>query len=73
MYASHEIKGAKVRVQFRYAAGLKAKAGDVVTGFVLAGADKLFHSATAMVTRTDTWKSSAKPSQARRSTLWLVG
>ena len=50
MYASHEIKGAKVRVQFRYAAGLKAKAGDAVTGFVLAGADKVFHSATAMVT-----------------------
>ena len=50
MYASHEIIGAKVRVQFRYAAGLKAKAGDAVTGFVLAGADKVFHSAAAMVT-----------------------
>ena len=39
-----------MRVQFRYAAGLKARAGDAVTGFVLAGADKVFHSATAMVT-----------------------
>ena len=69
MYASHEIKGAKVRVQFRCAAGLKAKAGDAVTGFVLAGSDKVFHSATAMVTEDGhvevVSKSVAKPAALR--------
>ena len=69
MYASHKIEGATVRVQFRYAAGLKAKAGDAVTGFVLAGADKVFHPATAVVTEDGlveiTSKAVAKPAALR--------
>lgn len=69
MYASHEIEGATVRVRFQYAAGLKAKAGDVVSGFVLAGSDKVFHSATAVVTKDGlvevTSKAVTKPAALR--------
>ncbi|MBC8325332.1 MAG: sialate O-acetylesterase [Verrucomicrobia subdivision 3 bacterium] len=49
MYASHQIKGNTVTVQFKHAVGLQAKEARVVTGFALAGADKKFHWATATV------------------------
>jgi sialate O-acetylesterase len=50
MYASHKIKGNTVTVQFKHATGLQAKEARAVSGFALAGADKKFHWASAIIT-----------------------
>ena len=49
MYAGHEVLGVKVVVRFKYAKGLQAKEGRVISGFALAGADKKFHWAIGKV------------------------
>lgn len=46
--AGHEIKGAEVICTFTHAEGLAAATGEI-TGFTLAGADKIWHPATARV------------------------
>ena len=49
LYESHETSGAKVIVTFRHANGLRAKEGREISGFAMAGADKKFYGATAIV------------------------
>jgi len=49
LYESHESDGAKMIVTFRHAEGLKAKAGRVISGFAMAGPDKKFYGASAVI------------------------
>ena len=49
LYESHKIEGSKVIVTFRHAKGLAAKGGREVAGFAMAGADKKFYGATAII------------------------
>ena len=49
MYAGHEVLGVNVVVRFKYAKGLQAKEGRVISGFALAGVDKKFHWAIGKV------------------------
>lgn len=50
LYDSHKIEGNKVRVSFTHVGqGLAFKNGDQLQGFAVAGADKVFHWATATI------------------------
>jgi len=51
MYASHEVKGAKVLIHFDHAKGLKMKGAGDLAGFAIAGIDKQFYWATATISR----------------------
>jgi sialate O-acetylesterase len=49
-YKSHTIEGSKVRVQFTHVGqGLAFRHGDKLQGFALAGDDRVFHWADAMI------------------------
>lgn len=50
-YLAHKIDGGAIRVAFRpgTAGGLAARDGDAITGFSVAGADRVFHPAAARV------------------------
>ncbi|MEI7832963.1 MAG: sialate O-acetylesterase [bacterium] len=58
LYAGMKVDGAQVRVSFTHAAGLKLPEGQ--TGFVLAGADKIFYPAEAVVAGDEVIVSSAQ-------------
>ena len=50
LYASHTIEGSKVRVRFTHVGqGLAFKHGEKLQGFAIAGADKKWHWATAVI------------------------
>ena len=50
LYASHKIEGNKVRISFTHLGqGLAFKHGDKLQGFALAGDDKQFHWADAVI------------------------
>jgi sialate O-acetylesterase len=50
VYASHKVEGNKVRVSFTHVgAGLAFKHGDKLQGFAVAGEDKVFHWADAVI------------------------
>jgi len=50
VYESHKVEGSKVRVKFTHVGqGLAFKHGDRLQGFALAGADKQFHWADAVI------------------------
>jgi len=50
IYESHKVEGGKVRVKFTHVGqGLAFKHGDKLQGFALAGADKQFHWADAVI------------------------
>lgn len=49
-YRAHVVEGAKVRIQFDHVGqGLAFRPGDRLQGFALAGTDKLFHWADAVI------------------------
>lgn len=50
LYASHAVEGGKVRIQFRHVGqGLAARHSDKLQGFIIAGADKKFVWADAVI------------------------
>ena len=50
MYVSHEVKDGKIMVKMSNAIyGLTPRHSAVVTGFRIAGADRVFHTAQALV------------------------
>ena len=50
LYASHVIDGAKIRLHFTHVGqGLAFKHGEALKGFAIAGEDKKFHWATAVI------------------------
>jgi sialate O-acetylesterase len=50
VYASHEMEGQKVRIKFTHVGqGLAARHADKLQGFAVAGADKVFHWADAVI------------------------
>ena len=54
LYASHQIEGDKARVKFTHVGkGLVARHGDKLQGFLLAGEDKRFHWADAVIDGDD--------------------
>lgn len=51
-YASHAVEGATLRVTFAHADGGLVARGDALTWFHVAGADKVFHTASARIDGT---------------------
>jgi sialate O-acetylesterase len=50
LYSKHAIEGAKVRIDYTHTGqGLAVRHGDRLQGFMVAGADKVFHWADAVV------------------------
>ncbi len=50
LYAGMSVEGSSIRVSFQYAEGtLKSADGKPLTGFEIAGADRVFHPATAKI------------------------
>ena len=49
MYASYEVMGSKVLIEFDHAKGLKMKGEGELAGFAVAGSDKQFHWAKATI------------------------
>ncbi|WP_395740088.1 sialate O-acetylesterase [Prosthecobacter sp.] len=50
LYASHSIEGGKVRIKFSHIGrGLATRHSDQLQGFIIAGADKQFHWADAVI------------------------
>jgi sialate O-acetylesterase len=49
LYESHARDGERIVVRFRHAAGLAARDGDPLLGFTVAGPDRRFHRAHAVV------------------------
>lgn len=48
VYQSQKIDGNRIELSFQHAEGLQTK-GDTLKGFTIAGADKVFHPATAFI------------------------
>lgn len=69
MYQSQIIEGNKIKLNFKYVeAGLQAKDGSTLSGFEIAGADKKFYKATAIIVGRDVVVTSsdvAKPTAVR--------
>ena len=68
IYDSMKIEGGKIRLKFTHAAGIAAKGGAKLLGFAIAGADKKFVWADAVIDGQDVVISAAtveKPSAAR--------
>ena len=60
LYAAHKIDGTKVRISYTHTGqGLAFKPGDKLQGFALAGADKQYHWADAVIDGTTVVVSSA--------------
>lgn len=57
--AGHKVDGKEIRISFRHADGLKTRDGGPVRGFRLAGADKVWKTATARLEGTEVVVSSA--------------
>ncbi|HOX08297.1 MAG TPA: sialate O-acetylesterase [Planctomycetota bacterium] len=54
LYRSHNVEGAAIRVKFDHVGGgLKAKGGESLKGFTLAGADRKFAAAEARIDGSD--------------------
>jgi sialate O-acetylesterase len=53
LYESIAIEGNKIRVRFKMAGGLKTKDGSPIQGFAVAGADKVFRWAEAVIDGND--------------------
>lgn len=49
LYEDYKIEGGKIRVSFSHAEGMKAKDGQPLTGFAIAGPDHVFHWAEARI------------------------
>ena len=49
--AGHAVDGSSITIDFRHAAGLKARDGGPLRGFVIAGADRVWKTAAARITR----------------------
>jgi len=50
LYASHKIEGSKIRIKFTHVGkGLAARYSEKLQGFMIAGADKKFHWADAVI------------------------
>jgi sialate O-acetylesterase len=49
LYKEAKVEGAKIRVRFEHGAGLKARDGNALTHFTIAGADQKFVEAQAVV------------------------
>jgi len=49
LYQSQKIDGNKIELSFKYADGGLVAKGDTLKGFTIAGADKVFHPATAII------------------------
>ncbi len=52
-YASHTIEGEAMRIRLRHARGLYAIGGNPVRGFQIAGADRVWHWAEAVIDNED--------------------
>jgi len=64
LYASHAVEGDKVRIKFTHVGqGLSARHSDKLQGFMLAGADKKFHWADAVIDGNSVLVSSAAVAQ----------
>jgi len=50
VYLSQKINGNKIELSFTHTNGGLSAKGDTLKGFTIAGADKLFHPATAVIT-----------------------
>jgi sialate O-acetylesterase len=60
-YRSQKMTGSSLQIEFDYAEGLKNK-GSEVRGFAVAGADRIFHAATAKIDGTNVILSNPKVS-----------
>ena len=49
LYQEAKVEGAKIRVRFEHGAGLKARDGQPLTHFTIAGSDQKFMEAQAVV------------------------
>jgi sialate O-acetylesterase len=49
VYRNYRIEGAKIRIQFDYAGGLKSGDKKALSGFAIAGSDHVFHWANAVI------------------------
>lgn len=49
LYRSQKIKGSRIELAFKDAGGGLVAKGDTLRGFTIAGADKVFHPATAVI------------------------
>ena len=53
LYKSMKVEGGKIRVQFDHSEGLKARDGKAMSWFAIAGKDRKFHPAQAVVDGND--------------------
>ena len=65
LYREHSVEGAELRVRFEHAIGLQARDGERLRGFVIAGEDRVFHTAHAFVEGGAIVVRSAKVARAR--------